>query len=274
MKFLALLMVAIILIWTPWRKGYPKDLLGAWVQYAVRRGRGRIALLVLLLVLIPIGLLLWWLQDRAYGLFALVLHVGLLLSAVGRHDPLGQANREFARLWEQGEPQAAVELARRHLGVAAEEPELLLAALRRRMVTTSLSDYFVPAFWYLLLGPLGAVAYRLLYLARDCRTAAAVPVVSMLTHALEWLPARLLALSFALVGHFDATLRTLRELASDWELSGGQLAMRCAEVALAEAPAAPGKEPGADAVLGNIRQLLIRALLAWAVIVAFFAMLG
>lgn len=273
MKFLALLMVAMILIWTPWRKGYPKNLLDDWAQYAVRRGRGQGALAILLLILLPIGILLWWLQGRAYGLFTLITHIGLLLLVVGRHDPLGRADHEFIRLWEQGEQRAAAELARRHLGLAVDEPALLLVRVRERMVATSLSDYFVPAFWYLLLGPLGAVAYRLLDLARAGREAAAAPLVSTLVHAFEWIPARLLGMSFALVGHFESTLQTLRELAADWEIPGGELAARCAEVALKGALPAAESEVNSS-VLSNTKQLLFRALLIWAVIVAFFAMLS
>lgn len=274
MKFMVLLLVAVVLVWTPWRTGYPKDVLQNWVHQSARWGQAWVGLLFLLLALIPIGLLLWWLQDRAYGLFTLIAHVALLLLCVGRHDPLGRVNHQFAQLWGSGEQRAAAELARRHLNVTVKEPGLLLARVRGHMVATTLTDYVVPAFWYLLLGPLGAVAYRLLYLARDYRDAAPKQPAGLLAHAFEWIPARLLALGFALVGHFDSTLRTLHGLATDWELDGGELAARCAEVAVVETAVTPDQEPVTDGVLGSTRQLLIRALLAWAVVVAFFAMLG
>lgn len=274
MKFLVLLTVAAILIFTPWRTGYPKDLLKGIVRFALTREKQWTVLLVLLLALVPVGLLLWWLQGWAYGLFTLVVHVGLLLLCVGRHDPLGRISNEFTQLWERGEERAAAELARRHLGLKVDEPELLLATVRGRMVATSLTDYFVPVFWYLLLGPLGALAYRLLYLAREQYNGATPQPASMLAHAFEWIPARLLALSFALVGHFDSTLRTLRGLAADWELAGGELAARCADVASQDTPAQDSAEQEASRVLASTHQLLIRALLAWAVIIAFFAMMG
>lgn len=274
MKFLALLTVALILLFTPWRRGYPRDVLEKLIRFALAREKQWTLLWVILLVLAPVGLLLWWLQGWAYGLFTLLVHVALLLLCVGRHDPLGRVSHEFTQLWERGEARAAAELARRHMDLQVKEPALLAVAVKKRMVATSLTDYFVPVFWYLLLGPLGALAYRLLYLSREHSSVTASQPAHLLAHAFEWIPARLLALSFALVGHFDSTLRALRDMAADWELSGGELVTRCAEEALQGAPAQAATELGAGNVLASTHQLLIRALMVWAVIIAFFAMMG
>jgi AmpE protein len=73
-------------------------------------------------------------------------------------------------------------------------------------------DYFVRVnrqlfsliFWYIIVGPIGALAYRLITLCQ------AIPEVSEqakeVTDLLEWMPARLTALLFLLVGNFQRGL--------------------------------------------------------------------
>ena len=61
--------------------------------------------------------------------------------------------------------------------------------------------WFVVIFWYLFLGPSGALAYRLdfLYSRHPCTDEASIAKqFQRLMHWVEWLPAQLLGLSFAL----------------------------------------------------------------------------
>ncbi len=269
MNFLVLLLVGLILLWSPWYRGFPRDVLRDWVQRAARVGSGWGTVAVVLVLLLPLGLLLWAVQGLAYGVVTLLLHVVLLLCCVGRHDPLRSMSADFLSAWERGDQVAAALVAEQQLGVSGEQPEGLLAQVRSRMAALSLQDYFVPAFWYLLLGPLGALGYRLMELSRQQWGRSASRPAGILVHALEWIPARLLALSFALVGQFDSTLRTLRGVAAEWELSAGELVTRCASAAVVPTPGEP--ETG---VLEDTRQLLLRAILAWAVIIVFLSVLS
>lgn len=274
MNFLVLLLVAVILAWTPWRAGYRRETLAPWVEWAGRRGSAWLALVVILLLLLPLGLLLWSVQGLLYGLLTLVLHVGLLLLCVGPHDPLGRLTADYQAAWGRGDRAAAALIAEQQLGVAADEADTLPTQVQDRLVTVTLQDYFVPAFWYLLLGPLGAVAWRLLLVTAQRPTLPAARPASMLAHALEWIPARLLGLSLALVGHFDVTLRTLRDLATSWDIPGGELASRCVQAALTAFSAGPPEATRQVDLLADTRQLMIRALLTWAVVIAFLSMLG
>lgn len=275
MTFLVLLLVALILLWTPWRTGYPQEGLAPWVEWAGRRGGDWLALLAILSLLLPLGLLLWGVQGLLYGLLTLILRVALLLLCVGRHDPLGRMTHDYQAAWLRGDHAAAGLIAEQQLGVIpADEADVLPVAVQERLVAVTLQDYFVPAFWYLLLGPLGAVAWRLLLLTAQRPLLPAARPAAMLAHALEWIPARLLGLSLALVGHFDVTLRTLRELAANWELPGSELAARCARAALSGNAAEPVAAELQNDTLAETRQLMIRALLTWAVIIAFLSMLG
>lgn len=60
---------------------------------------------------------------------------------------------------------------------------------------------FSVIFWYIIMGPIVTLAYRLITL---CRTIDAIsPQANKLTDLLEWIPARITVLFFLLVGNFQ-----------------------------------------------------------------------
>lgn len=69
----------------------------------------------------------------------------------------------------------------------------------------ALQRWFGPVIYFLLLGPTGAVAYRLAHLTQKTKT----PVSGSLMRMLEWLPSRLLVLSFSVFGDFDKSIEHL-----------------------------------------------------------------
>lgn len=81
-------------------------------------------------------------------------------------------------------------------------PYLLMTAFYR----ASLQRVFSILFWFVILGPVGAVLYRMIqklsvYHASEVMSKVQV-FASSITFILDWVPARLLALSFCLAGHF------------------------------------------------------------------------
>ena len=62
--------------------------------------------------------------------------------------------------------------------------------------TKGFSGGFRPVFYFLLLGPFWAVAYRLIQLCHNDRRAS----FDFLCHLADWLPSRVLLLTFAIVG--------------------------------------------------------------------------
>lgn len=96
---------------------------------------------------------------------------------------------------------------------------------------------FAPLFWFVLLGPAGALLYRLTHLLDGCWNAsdqddigASVPAAAALvTHAgefgwfahrvfvlLDWLPVRLTAIAFAVAGDFEDAVNCWRTQAASW----------------------------------------------------------
>lgn len=268
MSFLVLLLVVLILRFTPWRSGFPLDLVNGWCKALSPRCQHwhpLLALAALLSPLLVLGLLDQLLAERAYGLLTLLLHVILLLLCVGRSDPLGTLFDQLRQALLRNDHQAASLLAERDLGLTTEGPEELRAALQGRMVWETAHSYFIPLFWYLLLGPLGALGYRLLQRGQGFVWPAA-DWSARLCHALEWLPARMLGLSFALVGRFEQALGALRDYLGNWDQAASQVTTRIALAALG-APDITGA-----AALDQVHKLLLRALLIWAVVWALISL--
>lgn len=245
-------------------------------------GASRILLTLLLPVLaclLVAGLLhslplgdLWWL------LFALAV----LLYSLGPRE-LETDLRAVA---------AADDAARRHAAAQAlgesgqslpwDGPALVqaaaYAALRRR---------FGVLLWFFILGPAGALLYRLAQqLGRDER----LPLdpgsragARYVANALDWVPAHLLVFTLALVGHWDAVIGAWRQ----WNRQAGRAGWYGAEPGFLGAAAAADLQAevvGGDGYaqdshepqveLQRIGHTLLRALVAWLAVIALIVLTG
>ncbi len=86
-----------------------------------------------------------------------------------------------------------------------------------QVLQLGLNRIYSVLFWFMLLGPFGAVARALTApLADGWRGDADVRATTrQITNLLDWLPTRLLAFSFAIVGNFEAVMLTWRSQSSD-----------------------------------------------------------
>lgn len=279
MSFLVLLLVVLILRFTPWRKGFPFDALGRWAGVVQERSRLRPVWQTLVLLALPLllaGVVLWVLRGQVYGLLTLIAHVALVLLAVGRSDPLGSMALAFEEAWQRGDQEAAYHVARRDLQLDCVGPDDLLRGVDARLARATFSDYVTPVFWYLLLGPLGPLGYRLLNRFEQQQEHSelehpARPAVMRIKHALEWLPSRLFSLSLALVGDFERTLGLLRGWLLRWEVSADRVVSDCVAAALGDEQQASG---ATASILRPVRTLLARSLMVWAACIAFFSLFG
>ncbi len=125
--------------------------------------------------------------------------------------------------------------------------------------------------WYALLGPVAALAYRLLALALEhARQPALREQAARVRHILDWLPVRALVLSFALVGNFLAVIRVLLHWLLAWDISAAALLGKAGRVA----SDVEAVELGAAGVasLDALWQLLVRAAVLWYAVFAFCAL--
>ena len=188
-------------------------------------------------------------------------------------DVTGAANRLAE--W-QGEP-AAADDAGSIARLAAEQ------ALREAHHGT-----FGLLFWYLVLpGPLGLVLYPLAHRAARTWEHGLEPqdrdfgwFAARMFHFIDWIPQRLTAFAFAIVGDFEDALVCWRSQAAQWlrpeegivlASGAGALGVRlgdpvAAEGALRDRPPLGLGEPAREDALTSLEGLLWRALVLWFVV--------
>lgn len=265
MSFLVLLLVLWIEKFSAGRRRIQQD--GLWRQQLAKveinqQGAPWIALALLVaLPLLLLGGLLLILESVAYGWLALPVHLLVLVYSLGRGDVLA-ALGPFRDAWRRGDDQAALHVAERDLGLEADSEAELLLRVQGYELWQAYQGFFAVIFWYALLGPLVPLAYRLLALTAEHATQADLAErAGQLRHALDWLPVRVLAASFALVGNFAAVSRAVLHDLLSWELAAQQLLVNAGRAA-SELPEPQAGELGVNS-LDELWQLLVRAAMLW-----------
>ena len=179
--------------------------------------------------------------------------------------------------------------------VGMETSEVARIAVEKSLVTTH-RNVFGVFFWFLMpVGPAGAVMYRVSeYLARawnepeHMRNEAFGQFAAKAFYWIDWLPVRLTAVAFAVVGNFEDAIYAWRNFAHRWSdeargiilaAGGGAMGVRLGtpnenasrvlppDAAIVdstetEAEVMPGEEPNARALQSTVG-LVWRALLLW-----------
>lgn len=194
-----------------------------WVAAQVKRPLG--ASPAFLLTVLPPVILLWlvlWLLDGTYWhLPVLFIHLLVVFYALGRRNDLMWVER-YMIAWRQGDHQAAsyyaAEILDEPLDTLSEKD--VHCRVVSRLVFFAFDRLFLVLFWYLLLGPVGALLARFSEQAisnarRTCRTPedeGCDEQVLRFQQVLEWPAARLMGLTLALTGK---PLLGLRQFAAD-----------------------------------------------------------
>lgn len=266
MSFLVILLVLWVEKFSAWRQRIQQD--GPWLAQLRRLEQGglqqapwlSLALLVLLPVLL-LGLVLLVLEPLAYGWLALPVHLLVLVYSLGRGD-LQAVLGPFRDAWRRADGQAAFHVVERDLGLQPEDGTALLPQVQGYLLWQAYQSFFAVIFWYLLLGPMAALAYRLLALtAEQAEQPGLRERAGQLRHAFDWLPARVLASSFALVGNFVAVSRAMLHELLSWDISAAQVVSKSGRAAGEIAEPVYGEE--GVATLDQLWQLLIRAAVVW-----------
>ena len=262
------------------------------------RNSGVLAWFVLAaIVLVPMGLVTWvaasihplvtWLVDTVVMYFTLRFlstsaHVSAIEGSLRTNDVAGAANR--LAQW-QGEP--------------VEQPDA--GAVARLSAEHALRDAhhgtFAPLFWYLVLpGPLGLFLYPLALRAARTWEYVAERGEPPLAEAsddrdfgwfaaraflvIDWVPQRLTAFVFAIVGDFEDALFCWRSQATQWvrpeegivlASGAGALGVKLGDPIAAgggwrDRPALGVGDPAREDALTSLAGLLWRALIVWLIV--------
>ena len=262
---------------------------GAWLGWlGERQGEGSFwhsrhgIVFALLPVLVPVAILQWLLDGPVFGLVGLLFDIAVLVYAWGPRD----LDVDVEAIIDAPDTQARrTAIARLGLGpdAAIDGPALVEAVFRN-----ALRRWFGVLFWFLLLGPVGALLYRLVALSSEGDYAGALPHDTRLgartLHAiLDWPVAQLMTLAMALVGNFDTVFTAWREARGDrWQADVGFLghvaraSVKCELAEEAEEYAEEGMVQTMRDLpeLRDAMSLVWRILLLWMALLALFVIAG
>ncbi len=175
-----------------------------------------------LVLVIPFASIVLWLQLQVS------LYGYVLLSVVSLYVSVGwQSLRQHALAVVQGYNARGIEEARHQVSriVSRDTDSMDEAAVARATIESVLENgsdaIFAPLFWFLLLGPVGAVIYRLantldaMWGYRNSRFEHYGWASANLDDWLNYIPARLTAASYALLGNRSRALDCWRRQARD-----------------------------------------------------------
>ena len=205
------------------------------------RQHGIIAAVAAVAPPVLISAALFWLADAVHPALGLVVNVIVLYCLMGFRRFSHAISAIVAALSANDIPAARRALAAWRAGPST--TELASAEIARLAIERGLVDayrqVFGVIFWFVVLpGPAGAVLYRAAVLLAEewrgpvpgvepsplvqSRAEFGMPARALLM-ALDWLPVRLTALSFAIVGDFEDAVACWRTQASRWSAQEGGL---------------------------------------------------
>lgn len=252
--------------------------------------------LMMAILVVPTGLIYWTLKYYNWTLAAFAWNVLIIYLTLGfRHYSHYFTSIQLAlNAGDEAGARALLAEWTKLDTVGMEVSEIARIAVEKSLVTTH-RNVFGVFFWFLMpLGPAGAVMYRVSeYLARawtepeHMRNEAFGQFAGRAFYWIDWIPVRLTAVAFAVVGNFEDAIYAWRNFAHRWtnealgiilSAGGGAMGVRLgtpAENAVRahvvdattvdielEDDVMPGDEPSIRALQSTVG-LVWRALLLW-----------
>lgn len=282
MTFLAIIIAVLVLqAWGTAERVHYDDWFDNW-QARVESwglGAGLTLVLVVLLPALVVQLLLNAVEPILFGLLWLLSAIVLLLYAFGRGDFQAVMGRYRGHAhggdFEAAYLAACEDFGWDNTGESPGSAEEVHARVQQALLYEGYQRWFAVMFYFVLLGPAGALAYRLSQLLQDSPQPG---LAQRWLFLLDWVPARLLAATFALAGDFIGCREKLLAVLMDTALPAGDLLYPVGAAALGSEALSPSAEAsvfGAEAAAQNreFEALLSRAAVCWIVVLSLLVLL-
>lgn len=208
MTFIVTLIALLIERFFDWSHLRHWNWFGAYQRNLIKRFPGQPPYVLLAITVAPLvlGVLIisLLLTGALYGLLSLIFQLGVLLYCLGPQNLWADTFASIAAL-TQGDSAKALEKLKAAFGInEVSNVQETHKELLHRIFIEANRRVFTVVFWYVVLGPVGPVLCRTIsYSAHGDNSA---PELSQSAHSVEtiidWLPARLFTVMFALGGHF------------------------------------------------------------------------
>jgi len=229
-------------------------------------------LILLFPVLLFTGLFQSWIDGRMYGLLDLLFGLTLFLYCLGPKDLNRQIERYLQARETGDEAAAAQEAAAILMHEAPSDPDQQVVEVMRGVLYASNDRFFAVIFWFVILGPFGALFYRLsAHTMYHSNSATLAQAARQLQGILAWAPAHLTALGFALTGNYEGARRefTSKNPQSDLAESNYHSLITAGQGALKDCD--PIDE---TACIRSARALVLRTLVVWLAFIGIFTLVG
>ena len=156
---------------------------------------------------------------------------------------------------------------------ASTSPDQQTSDVTRAILHVANERIFAVIFWFVILGPAGAILYRLTtnLSKQDGINDSLSAVATLFQAVLTWIPARMLAVGYALTGHFDGALQAYRNrpYESDLALENYDVLVNTGMGALRDLEVSDELSS-----IISARDLVMRSILIWIAVLALLTLGG
>ncbi len=264
-----------------------------WALNRISKFSGPSALLVTTLccalLVVPVIAIVIVFGDHLHHIPYVLFAALVLVFSLGPRD-LGREMDEYMSAIQSGEAEETSRRAKELMESDRDADADSYPAVEKAVFVQANNRVFGVIFWFLVAGPAGAWFFRVVDLMRrrakfesnrlrddENKTAAFLHPVRTLHGLLAWIPARLLALGYALAGSFEDAIRNWRGFAPTergrfYEFNDRLLAsVGCG--AMGQAEITDGRAPEWHAVRSAMR-LVNRTLFVWLIAIALMTLFG
>lgn len=240
-------------------------------------------------VLLP-ALLVVWVQSLVsgwlFGAFSLVLMVLILLYSFGRGDFEAMV-KQYREYCQRGDFEAAYLFAREEMSAkdgdeCPSNTEQLHRWVKERIAYLGFERWFGVIFFFALLGPAGALAYRLLHLYDEQNEDPdQTAMLAQVLYMVDWLPARLLVFAFAVTGDWVGSREQVMASLQDTNTANATVIADAAHAALGLKATVFSDDNGdtgafaevGDWEIGQLQSLLRRSAVSWVVVLSLLVLI-
>jgi len=200
----------------------------AWFEFytqKILRFTGRLLPPVqfILILVIPLTVMLFiqiLLNDFLFNLPGFVFGILVFIYCLGP-TCLSTEVEAYIHARTVGDEDEALHYAGSITGESASiSPDQQISDVTRAILYVANERIFATIFWFVILGPFGAISYRLVSQLSKHIESGELAAFSEFVHALmAWIPARMLAAGYALTGNFDGAYHTYRDRAHTYDIS-------------------------------------------------------
>lgn len=228
--------------------------------------------LVLFLPLLIILLLQLLLQGLLFGVPYFVFGIFILMYCLGPAC-LSSDIEAYLDARSLGDDDEALHYAGALTERAASTvPDQQTSDVTRAILHVANERIFSVLFWFVVLGPIGAVIYRMVTnISKRDEINSLVKVTQLIQGLITWIPAHMLAAGYALTGHFDGAFRAYQSRPKESDLS-----LTNYDVLVTTGLGALRGQEVTDEIssIKAARDLVMRSIMVWIAVLALLTMGG